>query len=466
MRFVLAMCALLLLWRSRGAAEEPVNQDPDLAAIPASVLNATAPATSSAPSTGANSRIFVESALTSWERQNDLLVPTPKTQPSYQERLSLDLSYDLKATEKLRFGFSDRLNVFTGDDISLPSSGTLRNDFREAFASYEIVAQTFLEIGRINLKNGPALGYNPTDFFKPRTQVSLASIDPSASRENRLGVLMVKGQKLFDGGALTVAFAPDVQHSSQLLMSVFASFDPRFGQTNSDARVLASFNYDIGGLSPQVLIFHDNIGTHFGASLSHVIGKSVVTYAEWAGVNSGSLSRRAVNFGQETGTLPAGAPTGPQLSTTRSFQNDAAIGASWTSSYRMTVNLEYHYHQSGFTHGDFDQWIALGRSSRLLADELWFIRSYAMDQQEPLMRQQLFLRVDWQDAFVQYLDLGVVSFVNPFDRSALAQLSAQYAVSKRWTLGIFASETFGGAHTEKGSIPWSRSAVLQMVRYF
>lgn len=466
MRLFVATCTLLLFSPSRGAAAGSVDQDPDLAAIPKSVMNAQPPTVSRTRGTAIDSRIFVESALTSWERRSNLLVPTPNAQPSYEERLSLDVNYNWKATNKLRFGFSDRLNAFAGDNISLPSSGSLRNDLREAFASYEVAPEAFLEVGRINLKNGPALGYNPTDFFKPRTQVSLASIDPSASRQNRLGVLMIQGQKLFNGGALTLAFAPDVQHSSPLLTRVPASFDPRFGQTNSVVRFLASLSYDLLGLSPQILVFHDNVGTHFGASLSHVVGNSVVVYGEWAGVDSGSLSQRAIAFGQATGTLPSGAPVIPQSPTTTSFQSDAAFGASWTSSYRMTVNLEFHFHQSGFTRHDIDRWIAFGRSSRQLANELWFIRSYAMDQLEPLTRQQFFLRLDWQDAFVRNLELGLVSFVNPFDHSALAQLSAQYAVSKRWTLGIFASETFGGTHTEKGSVPWSRNAVLQIVRYF
>ncbi len=466
MRYFVATCALLLLCPRRGAAAEPVDQDPDLAAIPKSALNAPAPTTFSPPGAGADSRIFIESALTSWERRSALLVPTPNTQPGDQERLSLDVAYDWKATHALRFGFSDRLNAFAGDDISLPSSGSLRNDLREAFASYEVVSQAFLEIGRINLKNGPALGYNPTDFFKPRTQVSLASIDPSASRQNRLGALMVQGQRLFDGGAFTVAFAPEVQHPSPLLTSAPASFDPRFGQTNSSTRYLGSLSYDLLGLSPQVLVFHDDVGTHLGASLSYVLSNSVVAYAEWSGVGSGSLSRRAIAFGQSTGSLPLSSPLLLQSSTAKSFRNDAVIGASWTSSYRMTVNLEYHYHQLGFTRDDFERWIELGHSSSLLAKELWFVRTYATDEGEPLMRQQVFIRLDWQDAFIQNLNLGLVSFIDPFDRSTLAQLSAQYALSKHWTFGIYATVVFGRANTEKGSIPWSKTGVLQIVRYF
>ena len=445
---------------------DQVEADPDLAAIPKSVLSATAPTTSSTPGTSSDSRIFLESALTTWERRSDLPVPTPNAQPSYQERLSLDVAYDWKATHALRFSFSDRLNAFAGDDISLSSSSSLRNDLREAFASYEVASQTFLEIGRINLKNGPALGYNPTDFFKPRTQVSLASIDPSESRQNRLGVFMVQGQKLFDGGAVTIALAPEVQHQSRLLTGAPASFDPLLGQTNFSTRYLGSLSFELLGLSPQILVFHDDVGTHLGASSSRVLNTSMVAYAEWSGVDSGSLSQRAIAFGQATGSLPPNTPLIPQSSTGKRFQNDAAIGVSWTSSHRMTVNLEYHYHESGFTRDDFDRWIELGHSSSPLARELWFVRTYAMDEGEPLMRQQIFIRLDWPDAFIQYLNLGLVTFIDPFDRSTLTQLSAQYALSKRWSFGIYATAAFGGVHTEKGSIPWSRTAVLQIVRYF
>jgi len=108
----------------------------------------------------------------------------------------------------------------------------------------------------------------------------------------------------------------------------------------------------------------------------------------------------------------------------------------------------------------------LGQSSRPLANELWFIRAYAMDQQEPLMQRQIFLRVDWQDAFVRYLELGLVSFVDPFDRSTLAQFSAQYALSKHWSFGVYASGVLGGANREKGSLPWRKNAVIQIIRYW
>jgi hypothetical protein len=467
MRTLVAACACVAFCPGLGArasgADDPGS---DLDAIPTSVFNAKPPPAPALRATRAESRVFLESALTTWRNRSNLLVPAPNVQPGYQERLSLDASYQWKATDALRFSLSDRLNAFAGDAISWPSSGSLRNDLREAFASDEVASQTYVEVGRINLKNGPALGYNPTDFFKARAQVNLASIDPSASKQDRLGVLMMYGQKLLAGGAFTVAFAPGVRHVTRQLTGAPAPFDPLFGQTNSSPRYLASLSCDLAGLNPQVLGFHDSVGTHLGASLSRVMSNSVVMYAEWSGCEEGTLSRRAIAFEEATGSIPSGSPVIPQSSTSEGFQNDAAVGVSWTNSSRMTLNVEFHYHQSGFTRREFDQWITLGRSHTQLAAELWFVRRYAADQAEPLMQQQIFARLDWQDAFLKYLDLGVVGFINPFDRSTLAQLSVQYDLSKHWTLGFYETAAFGSSNQEKGSIPWAKNSAFQIIRYF
>jgi hypothetical protein len=446
-------------------ADSSSDENSDLETIPKNLASRQSPGNGETASSEITGKSFIESALTCWADKDDLMVPTGESLPSYQERLSLDLTYEWEATRHLKFDLSDRLNGFAGDTISFPSSGCARNDFREAFASCEIVPQAYLEVGRINIKNGPALGFNPTDFFKTRAQVDLVSIDPSASKEDRLGVLMIELQRLFDGGAFTLAYAPGIQPASRLSTGAPACFDPLFGQTNSSDRLYASLSSDVLGLSPQEVVYHDELGTHFGGSLSKEVSNSMVAYAEWSGVEEKDLSSRAISFGESTGSLPQGSPIIPQPNTNERFQKDAAIGGSWTSASRLTVNLEFHYHQSAFSEHDFDQWVSLGRSNMRSANELWFIREYASDQQEPLMQQEVFVRLDWQDAFVRYLDLGLVSFVNPHDGSTLSQLSAKYDLSKKWTFGIYVGGTTGGSNTERGSIPWVMNSVFELVRY-
>lgn len=444
--------------------EDPPDENSDLALIPSNVAtrNEAIPRKTADP----GGKLYLEDALTGWTYRSNLSVPAPTSQPSYQDRLSLDADSAWRLSKDLKLGLSDRLNGFAADRTRFPSAGNARNDFREGYVSWEAAPDAFLEAGRINLKNGVALGYNPSDFFKTRTTVDIVSIDPSVAKENRLGVGMVKGQALFERGSVTVAYAPGLRSQSPLMVQPPASLDPLFGQTNSTQRLLAGVSCEIFDLSPQALVYHDDVGTHFAASLSRSIATSFVVYAEWAGVREADLSGRATAFGKSAGQLSAAAAVIPQTDPGESFRNDAAAGLSWTNGAKMTVNLEYHFHQAGFDRGDFDRWIALGGSNRQLAAELWYVRQYAADQQEPLMQQELFLRFDWQDALINYLDLGAVAFVSPYDGSLLAQSSAQYFVSKNWTIAAYLGGTFGSPDTVQGSIPWNASAALQLTRYF
>jgi hypothetical protein len=86
--------------------------------------------------------------------------------------------------------------------------------------------------------------------------------------------------------------------------------------------------------------------------------------------------------------------------------------------------------------------------------------------QQPLSQHQIFVRADWTDAFVTHLELSGFSFVNLADGSSLTQLSAAYYLSSAWTVGAYATATFGGPHTERGSLPNSHSFIVQAVRYF
>jgi hypothetical protein len=70
-----------------------------------------------------------------------------------------------------------------------PNHENVLNDFREGFVSWQPHDGIYLDLGRINLRSGAALGFNPTDCFKSRAVVEPLSADPSVLREDRLGRL-------------------------------------------------------------------------------------------------------------------------------------------------------------------------------------------------------------------------------------------------------------------------------------
>lgn len=461
LRIALGLC---LFGSASVAFAQSAGEDDDLKRIPSSTQTNPVANTSAAQG-GSGQRLRLEDALTVWD-DRALVVPMPTQQPSWQNRLSLDADLKLPVAESVTLGFSDRLNVFAGSGLSPISRANFENDLREIYLSDALPTRTYVDVGRVNLREGVATGYNPTDFFKPRTAVQLSSVDPSAARENRLGVAMIKAQQLFDEGSITAAFAPKLADTTALPTSAPAIFDPGWGRTNADDRSLLSTSWTGSSFNPQLLAFHDSLGTHWGASLSHVLNASSVAYLEWSGVRESSLTARAIAFGQQTGVFPAGLAEREHVSENKRFSNDVTVGASWTSSFNLTLNVEYHYHQSGLDGAEFSRAFQQADNNPRGASQYWYLQQYAADQQEPLTRREFFLRADWQDVIPSTLNLGAVAFIAQSDGSALAQIYAQYFLSRSWTLSAYLGATTGSKTSVFGSSRWQTSGVLQVARYF
>jgi hypothetical protein len=459
------------------AAPARAGDDADL--IPQDVLDTKPPpaapvagpdaaSASGAPRHTLRSKVFAEDAFSAWSPSVAVPVPYPSSLAAWQNRTSLDAWLQWKARPWLTLTLSDRLNVFEQDGQSFASTDTVRNDFREVSATIEPIAGTYLEAGRINVRNGSALGFNPTDFFKTRSLVGQSSLDPSVIRQNRLGTLMVRAQTLWSWGSASVAYAPKVAEPSPVTESNPVGVAPHFDATNAAHRVLTALNLELFDLSPQLLGYFELHRSKLGANVTRSIGDAVVAYAEWAGGPEPNLIARASAFGKQTGTLPAATPVLPPASTDVSFRNDVASGFSWTVATAFTVNVEYHFHESGFTRSEWRNWFDLGSAHGApppLTGALWFVRGYANDQQEPVSQHQTFVRADWPRAFTPHLELSAFAFVSLLDGSVLSQLSASYYLSDAWTASAFVSGTFGERRTERGSVPERGNLILQLTRY-
>jgi hypothetical protein len=468
-----ALCVSLLALGLASAARASENDD--LNSIPGTIQDQSAPPPAAAPAPMTSDPLLpksyalhVEDAFATDVLRSNLAVPLPRSGKAldWQNRTSVDGSGTWRLTDGLDATLSDRFNLVEENDLPWPTHQDIRNDFREGYVTWQPAPETYLELGRINLRHGVALGFNPTDFFKTRSQVDQASLDPSVIREDRLGTGMIEAQKIFEGGSVAVAIAPKLRSPSAVPLTLPDSFDAGFGRTNGENRFLLSGTYEVAsGLSPELLVYHADSGTKFGMNVSHTVGQSVVAYAEWAGGNTQNVTSRAIAFGKATGALPASVVDSDPRST---FDNDVATGASWTSAPdKLTLNLEYHYHQAGFSPSDWRRWFANGANGTPGAAGLaWYVRAYAQDQIEPMTQQQVFLRVDRTDAFVDNLELSLFAFVNAYDGSVLTQAAATYYLSDAWTLGGLVGGTIGAARSERGSLPGEASAVVQAVRYF
>ncbi len=435
------------------SATPPPGENDDLGRIPTAP---SSPDAKSEASRTANQRVYVENAFTN--------------STTWEERLFVDVRREWRAGRRLTFMVSDRVNVRAEHDLAFPTEQNVINDWREGFVSWEIFDNTYVDAGRINLKSGAALGFNPTDFFKTRAVVEPLSSDPSALREDRLGTLMLRAQRIWTGGAMTVAFAPAVSHISPIYSEAnLPSVDPLFDRTNAVTRLLVKASVNVASdFSPEVLVYHEGDRTRFGLNITRGIGQNVVAYTEWAGGVGPSVIDDALAYGRETRVVPVGAASVLPDDSTSTFREDLSVGGSFSTKPRLTVNAEYHFHQAGFDKQDWERWFGAARttSASPAAGELWFVRSYAVDRQDPLTRHSLFARIDWVDAFIRHLELTGFVNMDMYDRSSLAQLAADYFASSKWTVGVQASVNVGGPASDFGSLPQRGNLLFTVARYF
>ncbi len=464
---------LALLYAGGPAAATSGGEDSDLDRIPAAAAGAGAssPATpgpvAAAPreSRGApHARLYLEDALTVATRRAPI-VPFPPPPPyRWQNRASVDAVIDWPALPSLKLTLSDRADLIAQEGQAWWSRTTARNELREVYATWQPRARLYLEAGRINARNGVALGFNPTDVFRPRTLVGQASLDPSVLSRNRLGTVMVRAQALGERGSVSLLYAPKLFEPSSIGGDALG-VDPRLDATNAAHRVFASASASAGDLSAQAMVYLERRRSKLGLALTRPLGASVIAYAEWTLGYEADLIARAIEYGRQTGTLPPDAP--PPIPTDPSLgpRNDVAAGASWTIATRLTLNLEYHFHQGALGSDDWARWFAAGRANPLLAPQLWYIRGYASDQLEPASRHNAFVRVAWPNAGLDDLEVDAFAFVNLRDGSTLTQAAASYALSDRWSFTLSLSANLGTPQSERGSLPQVSSAIAALACY-
>jgi hypothetical protein len=450
--------ALAVLWLC--AASAAAQEDDDLGRIPGAI--GSAPATTAEQTSAAHGKYYVENAAGFTSFRGTFAVPLPYAHGSpWGDRTSFDAYDQWALAPGLQLTYSDRLSVTFADGVGFPEDA-VRNELREAYVTWEPVDLLYLDAGRINVRNGVAYGFNPTDFFRSRTSVAQASADPLAQRENRLGTFMLRAQRVFDGGTLSFIYAPKL-HAPAPIGQVADWIDPKIDQTNMDDRFLASLSFEVEEFSPQILVYHAAGRTKFGLNISHPVGGTVIAYASWAGGIAPNLTADAIAFGKRTGTLP---PVVVAPDTRRAFRNEVSLGASWTGIANVTLVAEYNFNSAGFSNKDWRDWFDAGSADPMAGALSWYVRGYAGDIQTPASQHQAFVWASYWNAFdIQHLGLSGFVMANLQDGSGMAQASVSYDLSDRWSVGAYLSANAGGARTEWGSMSGAASAIVQVVRY-
>lgn len=370
-----------------------------------------------------NWRVFGESALSRTTARG-------VDSPAQGARLSLDVRYDGVLMPGLRGVLSDRLDLrhSDGDGDGNPREANM-NTLREAYLSWQVTPDAVVDIGRINLRYGAALGYNPTDFFKVGSLRSVISPDPASMRENRQGTVVVQGQKLWSDSSLALVLSPRL---GSTLSDSAASLD--FGATNSHNRWLLAGSHKFSEqLNPQVLLYGgEGMEPQAGFNLSGLVNSATVAFAEFSTGRSRSLTAQALGLDEPY-----------------RLQRRGSLGATYTTSFNVSVTTEFEYNSAA---PDAEQWNASRSASPM--NPLRMLGT-TMTQQELPVRRAVFMYASWKDAAIKNLDLSGFIRRESESRSREQWLEMRY----RWHNADAALQWqlySGGPESLYGSVPRSR----------
>lgn len=347
-------------------------------------------------------------------------------------RASLDLYHASKLAPGWRLVLSDRMDHIHPSDAGVPDT---LNSLREAYVGWEgDGGNTTLDFGRINLRYGPGYGYNPTDFFRDGALRSITSVNPFALRENRLGTVALRAQRLWQGGSVALALSPKLadEPSTQ-------AFNPDFGATNNRNRWLLTANQQVSErISGQALLYKEpGRDAQPGASVTALVSDAAVAHAEWSYAKGPSLA------GLAWGT------TAPQRS-----GHKLATGLTYTTASKLSITGEYQFNGMALDRSSWDR-TSIGNPGAL---PTYLIEAQRL--QELASRRAYLVYLSQRDLGMKGLELTGFLRVNANDHSRLAWAELRYHfdnidVAAQW------QQHNGRAFSEFGLYPDKR--IVQLV---
>lgn len=349
-------------------------------------------------------------------------------------RGSVDLYYASRLSDQWRFTVSDRMDALHPKD----GEATV-NSLRELYVGWQNDAASWIvEAGRINLRQGPALGYNPTDFFRDNALRVSTTVNPLLVREYRLGSFMLRAQKLWSEGSLSLSLSPKLENTASA-----DGWNADLGATNARNRALVSLSTQWSqSTSTQLHLYEEQGGQPvLGAGVSSLLGSATVAFAEWTWSREPTLSDRARGSASRT--------AGQRLAT----------GLTYTTASKLALTAEYEYNGFALTAGDRDALAA--RQPFLLGAYLF----EAARRQDLAARSALMLYAKQTDVFTRNLDLTALLRANTNDHSTLAWLELRYHWSQ-FDLSLQALQYRGRDLTEYGASPYRRTVQALVTWYF
>lgn len=430
-RSTVALAALLCLWPGGpAAAQEPPGEPlPD-----PSDFRVEPPATAQAAAWGLRLSAGLEA------RQSR----SPPQWPGGNVAVGvLDARHEWALGDSTRLTWSSRLEWSTGTEADTGS----RHVLREAHLSHDLGGQRYIDLGRVQLRTGVAQGWNPTDWLRGNS-VGPAQQSPTAARENRIGAVMLRAQQTGNAGSAEIALVPQLRDRKGGTL-------PDWGwhlDRGNDARALflriaprtgERISLDLSALARE------------GQAPGWGLGLTTVASPRWLAVLEGQWQSRQALVG----------PDAPQSAAR--LHTRMAAGLSVTLDTGAVLGAEWHHASDALGRESWQAWRDAAAQSPATRRALGSLRAERGRQLEPLLRNSLYLRLQWNDVRRDgRLDLSGFARLNPYDHSRWWQLEGAWHLSPDWSMRLALAATQGDPLSEHGARAQRRVVAISSEHHF
>lgn len=390
---------------------------------------------------------MIEQSTYDHRKKDYLLNPNQKILDisPWKNRFYADLNLNLKYKEDTRLVSKFRPTLLSDDNKT-----SFRNKIDDLYVDQKFKNNFFFYVGKKNVRDGAALGANPTDFLGENKEVDLTKREEERRLE-REGNDLVGLDAFYKDIAWTAIFAPRVHDWQEEDDRVLLKTSYLIESLNTDAS-LHYFNGDVPGV---------------GFNLSHTAGDHLVLYTETA-FRRGSL-QKIVRLVSE------GSPNSYSIEDMddKEVFAHSATGGHYTFKNGTNIICEYIYNGDGYNQKNWDAFESFVAYSNGQFKKGLFLDSVTSNLLQvnqiinfrQMRKNYLFTRVSNPSIFNK-IDGALVLFLNLDDNSFLVNPSLDYKINESSTLGISADIFVGGKTKEFGMMHWGQDISLTYKHYF
>lgn len=374
-----------------------------------------------------------------------------------QIKLNYQFNDNSKNTKNYYLNLKKNEKTYFADIRALGDEDTYSIHLKELYYKGKINTKNIFEIGRINIKNGLARGYNPTDYFKGGASF-INSKDPKEIKENRLGSVMIKDTIFLNDFTIKAIYSPKISVDKNGTYSSKEHFGFNLDKTNYENRFTLAVDYNgFKDISCIVILHKNEDDLNLGFNLSY-IKNSWIFYTENSYKNSKDDFTKTVEKLNLHPTIQ------------NHFKKDekniyqSVIGFKYTSTNNLVATLEYIYNHMGLDKDNWDDWFELASLNPSFENQLNAISGYMNEGENIKSKGSLFLHLHNMDMFIN-TDGSVLIKLNTYDKSFLSQVGIEYSYSDNVQLNGYLKNYFGKAKSEYGSLN-NDSELLLEIKYF